>query len=789
MASYQPPSRLLDMVFTNHGKPPEIRRLLNDLAKRVRSGVDCAVSVGDHTYQFVGKALEPVVGLLSAEDEERQLLGLRFDCAAELETYLEIATKLDELDHNEEWRNEDESPEYNFELVRDNMRQLQEARENCDFEQMSHLLRTALTRDLGGMGNVTLYGHSYVGTKKLIERYIEVVEETLLAIVEECRQGTNPAMDPGKMHDEMKKTRQAFGRTALLLSGGGTLGMKHIGVVKTLLDLKLLPRIISGTSAGSIVAAVACVKKDHEMTEELASMCSGSLDVFEKTGEERTAGEHAIHLFQNWYLYDMANLERVMQELLGNTTFQQAYSRTRRILNITVSGLGQFAQSRLLNYMTAPDVVIWSAVAASCSVPGIFKPAQLFILEPETGEIKPWGAPGHKWIDGSVTADVPIKRLSEMLNVNHFVVSQTNAHIVPLCMKEEDDAEPNAAKPSSMFAMASRIAATCVTNAHRELCHRLDVLAEMGLRSQVSDMVRGALSQKYTGDITILPDIEVSELSKILKNPTEDFMLHAKAAGERATWPKLSRIKNHLTQELCIDEAVHNLAELTHFSPSQADIRLKLYARPIKPSLSRRGGSNRSHRSARSTIVPRDLPYQSSTRRPAQSMPQSPLLNPKFPADAMELDHTGSEDSADSARFNGRNGFDENDDPITDNTLDSPPSSEPDHYPWYSSLGAYVSAPATPSAHGRLSFMTPATSLHAKRPGSPLKSSEVLSPTEPQHSWNLKQGLTRKLSKLNLPSAFDVAGIRRNHQMAAQIEKNQRVPLRVDALGHRAREI
>lgn len=787
MDSFHPPTQLIGVGLSNHAKATtNLRDLLRDLAKRVKYGVDCAVGVGDHTYNVVGSALVPVVGLLSANDEDRQLLELRFNCATELETYLDIAGKLDDLDHNNEWREEDASTEYNFELVREHLKQLEAARANDDYEQMSHLLRTALTRDLGGMGNVTLYSHSYVGTKKLIERYIETVEETLVAIVDECRRGTNPAMDAGKMHDEMKKTRQAFGRTALLLSGGGTLGMKHIGVVKTLLDLKLLPRIVSGTSAGSIVAAVACVKKDDEMTEELADLCKGSLDVFEKTGEERTVGEHAIHFFQNGHLYDTANLERVMRGLLGNTTFQQAYSRTRRILNITVSGVGQFAQSRLLNYMTAPDVVVWSAVAASCSVPGVFKPAQLFVLQPETGELKPWGAPNHKWIDGSVTADVPIQRLSEMLNVNHFVVSQTNAHIVPLCAKEEDAVEPNSARPTPAFVLGGSFVETCVTNAYREVRHRLDVLAEVGLRNQWSDLLRGALNQKYTGDITILPDIEFSELDKILRNPTEEFMLHAKTAGERATWPKLSRIKNHLTQELCIDEAVTNLAELTHFSRSQADLRLSLYARPKRSALSRRGDSRGSHKSALSMIVPRDSLGRSGTHRSTRSMPQSPMQRSEPAHDSRKAaafglaghdSQTDSEDGASFAEPTNTYAFEDTTDNLISDatTLDSPPSPSPEQPQEHLWAVHHVSAPATPGEHTRRSFLTAAppslSSATSPRPLtllSPIRS-EVSTP-EPSAQ---KTGLSRKLSRLNLPGAFDVGGIRWNQRSGSKSRRNR----------------
>ena len=58
-------------------------------------------------------------------------------------------------------------------------------------------------------------------------------------------------------------------RTALLLSGGAAFGFKHVGVLKALHGQRLLPRIISGTSAGSIAAACVCVRDEAETAARL----------------------------------------------------------------------------------------------------------------------------------------------------------------------------------------------------------------------------------------------------------------------------------------------------------------------------------------------------------------------------------------------------------------------------------------------------------------------------------------------------------------------------------------
>ena len=56
--------------------------------------------------------------------------------------------------------------------------------------------------------------------------------------------------------------------------------------------------------------------------------------------------------------------------IIGNYTFQEAFDRSGRILNITVAPVNNFDPPRLLNYLTAPHVCVWSASVASCAIPG-----------------------------------------------------------------------------------------------------------------------------------------------------------------------------------------------------------------------------------------------------------------------------------------------------------------------------------------------------------------------------------------------------------------------------------
>ncbi len=60
--------------------------------------------------------------------------------------------------------------------------------------------------------------------------------------------------------------------------------MAHTGVIKSSSRANLLPRIISGASAGSIVCAVLCTRNDEEMPTVIHTFPHGDLAVFEGKG-------------------------------------------------------------------------------------------------------------------------------------------------------------------------------------------------------------------------------------------------------------------------------------------------------------------------------------------------------------------------------------------------------------------------------------------------------------------------------------------------------------------------
>ena len=58
----------------------------------------------------------------------------------------------------------------------------------------------------------------------------------------------------------------------------------------------------------------------------------------------------------------------------GDITFKEIYDKNGWILNITVSGMKLASDYKVLNYLTAPNVIVWSACLASCMIPGMYAP-------------------------------------------------------------------------------------------------------------------------------------------------------------------------------------------------------------------------------------------------------------------------------------------------------------------------------------------------------------------------------------------------------------------------------
>jgi len=443
-----------------------------------------------------------------------------------------------------------------------------------------NLLRSGLVRNLGNITTPKLFNRAYAGTKLLIEEYITQVA---LAVEYVTALPTNQSYESGWTSqaklDLLHDTRQAFGRTTLVLQGGAMFGLCHLGVVKALHLRGLLPRIITGTATGALIAALVGIHTE----EELLDFLNGDgidLTAFANHNHEAEGGEetHALILTQQQtgkaqtilrrlrrfvregHFLDVNVLEECVRANVGELTFEEAYARTKRVLNITVATSGRGGVPNLLNYLTAPNVLIWSAAIAS-NAPTTTRTStpHPLLCKDETGRIVPWlnspsssentGLTFQSWKTTTYTPnerDSPLSRIAELFNVNHFIVSQARPYIAPFLRTElQHPANPRQARRTGIIAPLLRLTTL-------EIHHRLSQLDSLGLlpttvrRLLIDETVPGA-------SVTLVPDLTASDFLKLLETPTKESLEYWILHGERSVWPAVSALKVRCAVEVELD--------------------------------------------------------------------------------------------------------------------------------------------------------------------------------------------------------------------------------------------
>ena len=158
--------------------------------------------------------------------------------ASSFNEFKKIALELDRLEGKEKWKKIKESHLYDYKEVDKLIKILRSKKETKDINGVVHYLRSNLVKNLYSTNNAVLYHHSYFGTKYLIEKFEDEIENSL-KYVYKFDENIFPLY---KKLEFFSESRHAYGRTALLLSGGASFGMYHIGVVKSLFEQNLLPK-------------------------------------------------------------------------------------------------------------------------------------------------------------------------------------------------------------------------------------------------------------------------------------------------------------------------------------------------------------------------------------------------------------------------------------------------------------------------------------------------------------------------------------------------------------------
>jgi len=421
------------------------------------------------------------------------------------------------------WKAMDQSRRYDYVSIRIRLDRLRALRARQDNRGLLFNLNEGIHGNMGGMGRSSLYEKAKFGTKQLI---VDYVDEIVSALEHLASKEVDEISVEEKL-DFFHRADHCFGRSAFMMSGSGSLFYFHIGVVRALLKEGLLPTILSGSSGGSFVGSLLSTYGDADLIDLLEPDSLVS-KVEEIVGDMKKAPRYAPSVMP------IDGIRRVIENMIPDLTFQEALERTGRHLNISIAAVETHQKSRLLNAIASPNVFIREAVLASGAVPGVYPPVTLAARN-HLGEKQAY-LPSRKWVDGSVSDDMPAKRLARLYGVNHYIVSQTNPHVLPFVAdgKRKQDA-------LSLWKDASTKTARAWVNAGAATLEK--PLSMTPSLSRMTNLWLSVINQDYIGDINILPSNRYFNPFRLLAFLTEREIRELVTAGERATWPKIEMIR------------------------------------------------------------------------------------------------------------------------------------------------------------------------------------------------------------------------------------------------------
>ncbi len=327
-----------------------------------------------------------------------------------------------------------------------------------------------------------------------------------------------------------EECQKAYGQPALMFSGGATLGLFHTGVCKALFEQDLMPSVLSGSSAGAIMTGMLGVSKNDKIPELL-----GGQHFFSDAFRFRTVTEL---IKGHGGLADVMYLKKFLMNNLGDLTFAEAYQQSKRHINIVVAPHNTAQNPRIMNALTAPNVLVWSAVLASCAVPVLFPPVHLTSKRYD-GQHTPYMAK-TKWVDGSMRSDFPQEKMARLYNINYTIASQVNPHIVPFMQSDTDRFRRDVLSwPQRIVRHQGKAIAMEVMDLTRNYMGGFFPIR------RVLDHGYGILGQRYYGDVNIIAKYGFRHYNYMLKNPRPRIFKILQQEGERATWPKITSIEMH----------------------------------------------------------------------------------------------------------------------------------------------------------------------------------------------------------------------------------------------------
>jgi len=166
-------------------------------------------------------------------------------------------------------------------------------------------------------------------------------------------------------------------RIGLVLGGGAARGFAHVGVIQVLEEAGIRPSMVTGTSAGSLVAAIYASGKSGKQLQRVA-----------ETMEEATIADWTLPLF---------NRGMLRGDALAHYVNGQVGSKLIEDLPIPLGIVATDLNSGLAMLFQRGDT--GTAVRASSAVPAVFQPVKIS---------------GREYVDGGLVSPVPVRAARQM---------------------------------------------------------------------------------------------------------------------------------------------------------------------------------------------------------------------------------------------------------------------------------------------------------------------------------------------------------------------------------------
>ena len=117
------------------------------------------------------------------------------------------------------WRDADESKHFDYKAIRARLERLRKLSAAGDVKGLLFVLNEGIHGNIDGMGHERLYQKARFGTKTLIEDYVAEVVDSLGKIA------AARSIPREEKRDFFRRAQHCYGRSALLLSGSGSLSI------------------------------------------------------------------------------------------------------------------------------------------------------------------------------------------------------------------------------------------------------------------------------------------------------------------------------------------------------------------------------------------------------------------------------------------------------------------------------------------------------------------------------------------------------------------------------------